>query len=120
ITVPNGDLMSSTVTNFSREKTRRIDLDFKITNDCDNDLARRVLLKAAEDTKGVFSQPAPFARMTAVDDDMFIFSVRAWCDSAKYWDVYYDLLENCSNALSENGIDDPEDRIAVRIVKGED
>ena len=50
---------------------------------------------------------------------MFIFTVRAWCESALYWDVYFDLLENCSKALGENGIDDPEERIAVRIVKGE-
>ena len=57
--------------------------------------------------------------MTAVDDDMFIFTVRAWCDSAHYWDVYFDVIENCSKALGENGIDDPEERIAVRIVKPE-
>ena len=116
ITVPNGDLMSSNVTNFSCEEFRRVDLDFKITNDCDSNLARGVLLKAAEETEGVQMSPAPFARMTAVDDDTFIFTVRAWCESAKYWDVYFDLLENCSNALGENGIDDPEERIAVRIV----
>lgn len=120
ITVPNGDLMNSNVTNFSCENFRRIDLDFKITNDCDGNLAKGVLLKAAEETKDVRRDPAPFARMTAVDDDTFIFTVRAWCESSKYWDVYFDLLENCSNALSENGIDDPEERIAVRLVKDED
>lgn len=117
ITVPNGDLMSSNVTNYSCEKSRRIDLDFKVTNDCDGRLARSVLLQAAEETKGVRHDPEPFARMTAVDDDTYIFTVRAWCESAEYWDVYYDLLENCSRALSENGIDDPEDRLVVRIAK---
>lgn len=120
ITVPNGDLMSSNVTNYSCESFRRVDLQFKITNDCDPNLARGVLLKAAEETDGVQTEPAPFARMTAVDDDTFIFTVRAWCKSADYWTVYFDLLENCSGALSENGIDDPEERIAVRIVKDED
>ena len=120
VTVPNGDLMNSNVTNFSCEESRRIDLDFKITNDCDNNLAKGVLLKAAEDTEGIQSEPAPFTRMTAVDDDMYIFTVRVWCESGKYWDVYFDLLENCSNALAENGIDDPEERIAVRLVKSED
>lgn len=116
ITVPNGDLMSSNVTNYSCEHKRRVDLDFKITNDCDPNLARGVLLRAAEGTKDVFTSPEPFARMTAVDDDTYIFTVRAWCDAEKYWDVYFDLLENCSGALSENGIDDPEERIAVRLV----
>ena len=120
ITVPNGDLMNSNVTNFSCEDARRVYLDLKITNDCEINLAKAVLLKAAEETKGVKASPAPFARMTAVDDDTYIFTVRAWCDSASYWDVYFDLLENCSKALSANGIDDPEERIAVRLVKDED
>lgn len=120
ITVPNGDLMNSNVTNFSSEDTRRVDLDFKLTNDCDENFAKGVLLKAAEGTKGVLDTPAPFARMSAVDDDTYIFTVRAWCETKNYWDVYFDLLENCSNALAENGIDDPEERIAVRLVNKED
>lgn len=120
VTVPNGDLMNSNVTNFSAEKTRRIDLQFKLTNDCDPRLAHRVLLEAAEQTEQVLKEPAPFARMTAVDDDTYIFTVRAWVNNKEYWDVYYELLENCSNALAENGIDDPEERIAVRLVKDED
>ncbi|MBR6472837.1 MAG: mechanosensitive ion channel [Firmicutes bacterium] len=115
--VPNGDLMNATVTNYSAEDTRRVDIDFKITNDIDAELVKSVLLKATADTGDVLVNPAPFARMTAVDDDTYIFTVRAWCETAKYWDVYFDLIENCSKALAENGIDDPEERIAIRIVK---
>ena len=117
ILIPNGDLMNATVTNYSAAELRRVDLDFKITNDIDAELVKRVLLGAVLSTGDVLDDPAPFARMTAVDDDTYIFTVRAWCSSAKYWDVYYDMLENCSKALSDNGIDDPEERIAVRLVK---
>lgn len=117
ITVPNGDLMNSNITNYSTEELRRIDLEFKLTNDCDPKLARSVLLAAAENTEHIQNEPAPFARMTAVDDDTYIFTVRAWCKNEEYWDIYFALLENCSNALTENGIDDPEERIAVRLVK---
>lgn len=120
ITVPNGDLMNSNVTNYTCEELRRVDLDFKITNDCDSNFAKGVLLRTAEETKDVKADPAPFARITAVDDDTLIFSVRAWCESGKYWDVYFDLIENCANALAENGIDDPEERIAVRLVSTEE
>ncbi len=115
--VPNGDLMSASITNFTAEDTRRIDLDFKITNDTDAEEVKKVLLSAANATPGVLPDPAPFARLTAVDDDTYIFTVRAWCDTGKYWDVYFDLIESCSKYLSDNGIDDPEERIAVRIVK---
>ena len=117
--VPNGDLMNANVTNYSAHDTRRIDQDFKITNDIDAELVKKVLLEAANGTQGVLPDPAPFARLTAVDDDTYIFTVRAWCETGKYWDVYFDLIENCSRLLSENGIEDPEERIAVRLVKGE-
>ncbi len=117
ILVPNGDLMNSNVTNFTVANKRRVDQDFKITNDIDADFVKDVLLKAAAGTHGVVSEPAPFARMTAVDDDTYIFTVRAWCDTADYWTVYFDLIENYSRARRENDIDDPEERLAIRIVK---
>ncbi len=118
--VPNGDLMGSNVTNFSAEATRRVDIDFKITNDIDAELVKKVLLEAAAATTDVLPDPAPFARMTAVDDDTYIFTVRAWCETAKYWPVYFDVIENCSKALAENGIEDPEERIAIRMVNDKD
>ena len=62
----------------------------------------------------------PDAYIVTVDDDTWIFTVRAWCKSGIYWDVYFDLIENCTLALQANGIDDPEERIAVRIVKDAD
>ena len=120
IFVPNGELMSANVVNFTAADKRRIDQDFKITNDIDAEVVKRVLLAAARETEGVLADPAPFARMTDVDDDTYLFTVRAWCDTPRYWDVKVDLVETCSKALRENDIDDPEERIAVRIVKDEE
>ncbi len=119
INVPNGDLMNANVTNYSSEENRRVDQNYRITNDSDPDEVKAILLKAAAETPGVLADPAPFARLTGVDDDTYIFTVRAWCKSASYWDVYFDVIENCCKALSANGIDDPEERIAVRLVKEE-
>ena len=117
VCIPNGDLMNANITNYSSEETRRVDLDYKITNDADAEQVKQVLLGACAATKGVLSDPAPFARMSGVDDDTYIFTVRAWCKTPAYWDTYFDLIENCSKTLQENGIDDPEERIAVRVVK---
>lgn len=117
ITVPNGALMNSNVVNFSIEDNRRVDLSFKVTNACDQELAKAVLLKAAGETEGVLSDPAPFARMTGVDEDTFVFTVRAWCESANYWNVYFDLLEGCTAALGANGIGDPVDKVSVQMAK---
>ncbi len=117
ISVPNGDLMNANVTNYSAEETRRIDHNYKICNETDVELVKSVLLKAASETEGVLQDPAPFARLTGVDDDTYILTTRVWCKTPSYWDVYFDVIENCSKALAANGIDDPEERIAVRLVK---
>ena len=119
VLVPNGDLMNANVTNYSAEPIRRVDIDYKITNDIDAEFVKKVLLEACAGSNGVLADPAPFARMSAVDDDTYIFTVRGWCNSGSYWDVYFDLIETCSKALRDNGIDDPEERIAIRMVKDE-
>ena len=117
VLVPNGALMNATVTNYSAEEIRRVDIDYKITNDIDAEFVKKTLIDAAASAKGVLADPEPFARMTAVDDDTYIFTVRVWCKSANYWDVRFDTMEACSKALRDNGIDDPEERIAIRMVK---
>lgn len=114
ITVPNGDLMNSNVTNFSCEDGRRVDLNFKVSNASDQNLVCGLLLKAAEETKGVRTTPAPFARLTGLEKDTFVFTVRAWCETAAYWDTYFDLLENCTKALGAAGIGDPVAKISLQ------
>ena len=74
IFVPNGDLMNANITNFSVSPNRRIDRNFKITNDIDVETVKRVLLEAASSTTGVLDDPAPFARLSDVDDDTYIFN----------------------------------------------
>ncbi|MBQ1678044.1 MAG: mechanosensitive ion channel [Oscillospiraceae bacterium] len=117
VLVPNGDLMNATITNYSSEPIRRVDVDYKITNDADAEQVKRVLLEACANTELILAEPAPFTRMTAVDDDTYIFTVRGWCKTADYWDAYFNTVENCSKALQDNGIDDPEERIVVRLQK---
>ncbi len=120
VLVPNGALMNANVTNYSAEEIRRVDIDYKITNDIDAEFVKKTLVEAAAGANGVLADPEPFARMTAVDDDTYIFTVRVWCKSGSYWDVRFDTIEACSKALRDNGIDDPEERIAIRMVKDDD
>ena len=117
VLIPNGELMNASITNYSAEKIRRVDVDYKITNDANAEEVKRVLLEACANTELILDDPAPFTRMTAVDDDTYIFTVRGWCETPTYWDAYFNLVENCSKALQDNGIDDPEERIVVRLQK---
>ena len=117
ITVPNGALMNANVTNFSCEEKRRVDLVFKAAFGTDNNFVQGLMLKAAEGTKGVVAEPAPFARFSGCADNAQEYTLRAWCASADYWDVYFDLLGNVSAAFAEAGVAAPATKLDVKMDK---
>ena len=45
------------------------------------------------------------------------FTVRAWCKNADYWDVYFDLTQNITEALAENQVQAPTMRVSTESVK---
>ena len=119
ITVPTGGLMGATVTNCSSEPLRRVDLVFSCGKGEDVHKVQDVMIDVMNKNEKVLNEPAPFASVSGGTNEAMEFTVRAWCNGSDYWDVYFDVLEHCSKALNDNGIDDPEERIAVRIVKDE-
>ncbi len=117
IIVPNGGLMNANVTNFSFEDTRRVDLVFKASFGTDQNLVLGLMRKAAEGTKGVLADPAPFARFSGCADNAQEFTLRAWCATGDYWDVYFDLLQNVSAAFGQAGIAAPATKLDVTLDK---
>ena len=117
IIVPNGGLMNANVTNFSFEDTRRVDLVFKAAFGTDQNLVLGLMRKAAEGTKGVLADPAPFARFSGCAENAQEFTLRAWCATGDYWDVYFDLLQNVSAAFGQAGIAAPATKLDVTLDK---
>ena len=104
IIVPNSTISNATITNFSAMKTRRVDLTFTAAYDCDIDKVEKTLLAVCAAHEKVLKDPAPFARLCAHRDSALEYQVRAWCENADYWDVYFDLIKNTKIAFDKEGI----------------
>lgn len=104
INIPNGTLMNSTVTNFSVEKTRRVDIDFAVSPQNDVEKLKQILLDCANSHELVLHDPAPFARNTARDNGALVFTLRVWCESKDFWTVKHDLLEKVKNEFDKNSV----------------
>ncbi len=113
ITIPNGNLMNTNVTNYSSEPLRRVDLTFKGGFGTDVDLVRSLMLKAASANDKVFKDPEAQALLTGCSDNSVNFQLRVWCKSEDYWDVYYELIDAVSALLGENNISSPATQIDV-------
>ncbi len=101
IIIPNGQIYSGAITNFSAKETRRIDLVFGIGYDDD-------MLKAKEIMEGillshdlVLAEPAPAVAVAELADSSVNFNVRPWVNSADYWGVRADIIEQVKLAFDE-------------------
>lgn len=105
ITIPNGALTNSTVTNYSTSTRRRVDLKFGVDYATDMEQMKALLLEVANAHPLVLQQPdPPFARLAENGDSAMVYTLRVWCNAADYWTVYFDLLEQVKKRLDQENI----------------
>ena len=114
IHVPNGSLMNANIIDYSAEETRRVDLTFACAKSESPAAIQKLILEAMRANEKVLADPAPFARLSGGTNEAMQFTARAWCKSADYWDVYFDLTQAVTEKLGENGVQAP----AVRVISG--
>ena len=112
INVPNGALMNANVIDYSAEATRRVDLSFASAKSEDPKKIQDLMLEVMGQNEKVLKDPAPFARISGGTNEAMQFTVRAWCKTEDYWDVYFDLTQAITEKLGENGVQAP----AVRVI----
>ena len=117
IHVPNSDISSSRLTNYTAEPRRRVDLNFGLEYSCDADAVRAALLAAAQEDGRVLSEPAPAVVVSAYLASSVQYTLRAWAMTGYYWNVYYALNESARRHLEAAGLSLAFDRMDVRIVK---
>lgn len=116
IYIPNGTVVNSVVTNFSAEKARRIDQIYGISYDNDVRKAIKVIEDVIAENDMIHKDPAPFVRLTECAGSSLNIVVRVWANSADYWTVYFDLLEDVKEAFDKNGIVIPYNQLDVHVV----
>jgi len=112
VILPNGSLMDSTVTNYSSEENRRVDLTFTCAKSEDVEKVKSIMVKAMENNELVLKDPSCFAGVIGGTNEAMEWTVRAWCKSENYWDVYLGLTDQIVKDLGAAGVKAP----AVRIV----
>jgi len=101
INVPNSLVYGGTITNYSAETTRRIDLTIAISYDADIPQARSVIEAVVAAEARVRREPAPNIFVQDVLQTAIAMSIRVWVNSADYWSVRGDLLERIKRALDK-------------------
>ncbi len=115
IIVPNGDIYSGTIVNYSARKTRRIDMVFGIGYDDDLKKAKAILIEMLEADERVMKEPAPLVVVGELADASVNFNVRPWVKASDYWGVFFDMQENVKLRFDAEGISIPYPQMDVHV-----
>ena len=107
VMIPNGEITSGAIVNYSMKETRRLDLKFSIAYNEDFEYAEDVLFEICEKHEKVLKDPAPFVRIDSHGDSSIVLLLRVWTKTADYWEVNFDLLEEVKRRFDEENIEIP-------------
>ncbi|MGB1580054.1 MAG: mechanosensitive ion channel family protein [Nevskiales bacterium] len=115
--IPNAQIWSTPIINYSTEPTRRIDLTVGVSYEADLRETRAVLEQVIGRDSRILSNPAPVIAVTELADSSVNFKVRPWVKTTDYWAVLWDLTEAVKNALDDAGIGIPYPQMDVHLHK---
>ena len=102
--VPNGDVMSNQILNYTRRDHRRIDLTLGIGYEDDLRLAKSILTDIVAADDRVLSEPAPRVAIGDLGPTSVNLIVRPYVRTADYDATRTDLLEQIKLRFDEAGI----------------
>jgi len=115
IIIPNNDIATSSLINYSTEKTRRVDLAIGIAYDDSIDDARAIIQSLIDSDMRIHKEPEPAIVISALGNSSVDFAVRVWCATDDYWPVHNQLIEDIKKTFDEKGITIPYPQMDVRI-----
>lgn len=113
IYIPNGALSSSTVINYSREATRRIEWIFGVEYGENFDKVESTIRRVLATDSRILTTPEPFVALHALDASSVNVIVRVWVKNADYWDVYFNLNKQIYATFNQEGIGFPFPQLTV-------
>ncbi len=117
IIVPNGAIISKTITNYSTKPTRRIDLVFGCGYDDDLRAVRAYLEQVVSEDERILKDPEPLVAVSELADSSVNFIVRPWVNSGDFGAVKRDLLEKIKLGFDERGFSIPYPQREVHMHK---
>lgn len=117
VTMPNAQIYSGTIINYSARSTRRIDLVIGIGYDDDIKKARDLINQVLEAEATVLKDPSPTVMVLELGASSVDFAVRPWVKSGDYWTTRAALLEAIKDAFDKEGVSIPYPQQDIHLIQ---
>lgn len=117
IIIPNGPLANSSLTNYSTEPRRRLDLTVGVGYGDSTQKTRETLMELINADERILKDPEPFIAVAELADSSVNFTVRLWVEATNYWPLKFDMNERIYNKFNEVGLNIPFPQMDVHVHK---
>ena len=107
VTIPNGQINSGVIVNYSANETRRIDLIFGASYDDNVGDVKNLLTKIVEEHELILADPAPRIAVVELADSSVNYGVYVWVNKADVLTVKFALIESVKRRFDEAGLTIP-------------
>ncbi len=107
VIIPNGQVTSGIIVNYTRKGTLRLDMVFGIGYADDLLRAKQILEEIITADERVLADPPPTVAVLELADSSVNFAVRPFVKVSDYWDVFFDVQQAVKLRFDEEGISIP-------------
>ncbi len=115
VKLPNGTVANSTLTNYTSEEKRRVDVEVGIHYEDDIKKAKEIATKVMNEYEYILKNEESVVIVKKLGESSIVLEVRMWTPTDKYWDGRFYLNEAIRNAFAENGIHTPYNQLDVTL-----
>jgi small-conductance mechanosensitive channel len=105
VTIPNQTLLQNQIMNYSGFNFLATAVEVSVGYDYDIYLVKELLIKGANDTPGIVSQPKPYTILKRLDDFAAVYELRSYTNEPNLFLRIADIRENIYKIFQRNGID---------------
>ena len=116
VLVPNKDLSSSKIVNYTVLGRRRVVRTVTASYDAPTENVKAACMEAVNATPGILSDPAPAVQLTNYGASSIEYTIFCWCSVEDYWPVYFAVNENLRSAFANHGVEMTYDHLNVHVV----
>lgn len=104
VILPNGVVANGSMTNYTKEKKRRVEWTIALKHGEDYVKAHETIVRYLKEDKRVLKEPEPFVALGALTPDSIDLTVRAWAKTEDFWKVFYDLNKRIYAEFEQEGL----------------
>lgn len=113
--IPNGQVSSAKIINYSAEETRRLDIEFSISYEDSIDKAKKIISKIVSENLLALTIPEPTVQVSEHAASSVKILARIWTKTENYWDLDFAILESVKNEFDKNNITIPCQQLEVKL-----